>query len=81
MAAKGLLYPSTFAFDGVTQDDFLQVRAPEEIREIFRKVGAEFADSQFERLCSMASAQFGALSADSFRHAWNKAKFEAEQGQ
>jgi hypothetical protein len=77
--AKGLLYPSTFAFDGVSQEDFLQVRPPEEIRELFKRVGAEFSDSQFDRLCSMASSQFGALSADSFRHAWNKTKFEQEQ--
>jgi len=76
--ARGLLYPSTFAFDGVAQEDFLQVRPPEQIREIFRRVGAEFSDSQFDRLCDMAAQQFGALSADSFRHAWNKFKFETD---
>lgn len=81
VAAKGLLYPSTFAFDGVSQEDFLQVRPPEQIREIFRRIGAEFSDSQFDRLCQMAAQQFGVLSADSFRHAWNKYKFENEQAQ
>jgi len=79
VAAKGLLYPSVFAFDGVTEDDFLQVRPKEEVREVFRRVGAEFTDEQFEELCLVAQNEFGGLSADSFRHAWNKAKFAQQR--
>lgn len=70
--AKGLLYPSKYAYDGVEEEEFLQARAPQEVREIFAKMGMSFSDSTFERLCEMAVRDFGALSVDSLRHAYNK---------
>lgn len=73
---KGLLYPSRFAMDGVEQDDFIRVRPKEDIRVLFRKLGAEFDEKTFARLCDLAERDFGGLSADSFRHAWNKSRFE-----
>lgn len=73
---KGLLYPSRFAVDGVDEQDFVAVRSADEIRDIFARMGAEFEDGQFERLCDMACRDFGGLSADSFRHAWNKSRLE-----
>lgn len=73
---KGLLYPSRFSVDGVEHEDFIMVRPREEIRELYRKLGAEFDDVQFARLCELAERDFGGLSADSFRHAWNKVRFD-----
>lgn len=73
---KGLLYPSRFAIDGVDHEDFVMVRPKEDIRVLFQKLGAEFDDRTFHRLCELAEKDFGGLSADSFRHAWNKSRFD-----
>lgn len=74
--AQGLLYPSKFAYDGVHENEFTTQRQPEEVREIFRKMGQEFSDSQFNRICDVAVRDFSVLSADSFRHAHNKLRMD-----
>jgi hypothetical protein len=70
--AKGLLYPSKFAHDGVDESEFTRERSREEIRVIFSKMGYTYSDSQFSRTCDVAARDFGCLSADSFRNAYNK---------
>jgi hypothetical protein len=73
---QDLVFPSRFAFDGVEQEDFVMVRPRGEVRTLFKALGAEFSDEHFVRLCEMAERDFGGLSADSFRHAWNKSRFD-----
>jgi len=70
--AKGLLYPSTFTFDGVAESEFLLIRSEGEIRVLFERMGLKFDTGSFKAICDRARRDFGALSADSFRHAWNK---------
>lgn len=79
MNAKGLLYPAKYAFDGIAESDFLLVRPEGEVRELFRRMGQEFDDVTFNTVCEVAKRDFGALSADSFRHALNKCRFEEEE--
>lgn len=76
--AKGLLYPSKFAHDGVEESDFLRGREPLEIRQLFLKMGTAFSDAHFDRICETAKADFQVLSCDSFRHAYNKMKLEGQ---
>jgi len=78
--SKGLLYPSTYAAGGISEEDFLQERSPAQVRAVFAKMGTQFADEEFDHICQMAVSDFGALSVDSFRHAWNKSKYEARRG-
>lgn len=75
--AQGLLNPGRFAYDGVDDEDFVAVRSRNEVRDIFKRIGAVFLEPQFQRLCDKAESDFGGLSADSFRHAWNKERMEA----
>jgi len=75
--SKGLLYPSKYAYDGVPEKAFVCERRPEEIRELNLKMGLQFTDAKFERICNQAKEDFGALSANSFRHAYNKLRMEA----
>jgi hypothetical protein len=74
--AKGLLYPSKFAYDGVQEEEFLRERSKEEVREVFSKLGKTFSDSHFERIAEVAARDFNVLSVDSFRHAMNKLTLE-----
>lgn len=71
---KGLLYPSQFAFEGINEEDFLKQRTPDQIRAVFKTLGMEFAPMQFQRIVDLAVARYGALSVDSFRHAWNQVR-------
>jgi len=76
--SKGLLYPSKFAYDGVAESEFLCDRDPVEIRELYLKMGMGFTDEKFERVCQQARQDFGGvLSANSFRHAYNKLTMNA----
>lgn len=70
--AKGLLYPSKFSRDGVDESEFLRERSKDEIRVIFTKMGYTFSDTQFHRCVDIAVRDFGCLSADSFRNAYNR---------
>lgn len=70
--AQGLLYPNRFAHDGVNNSDFLAIRDQQEIRELFRRIGQNWSDEEFQSLCDAAERDFGGISADSVRHAWNK---------
>lgn len=74
---KGLLYPTRFAVDGVDEEDFIAVRSKQEVRDIYIRMGVTYEDAQFDRLCDMATRDFGGLSVDSFRHAWNKSRMES----
>jgi len=75
---KGLIYPENFACDGVSEEDFRIQRTPNQIRAVFKAMGAEFTDAEFQRICELASKLYeGVLSVDSFRHAWNKSRNEA----
>jgi hypothetical protein len=76
MNAFQLLYPTKFVAEGVTADDFYKQRQPEEIKEIFSKIGEVISESDFKRCCDLATSEFGALSVDSFRHSWNKVKLQ-----
>jgi len=71
---RTVIYPSAHAHKGVGATDFLRERSPEEVRLVFAKMGAEFSDEEFSDLCSAAARDYGALSVDSFRHAWNAAR-------
>jgi len=75
--SKGLLYPSKYAYDGVAEEAFVCERQPGEIRELNLKMGLQFTDAKFERICKAAEQDFGILSANSFRHAYNKLRMEA----
>lgn len=77
--AKGLLYPSAYTFEGVSESDFLLVRSASEIKELFERMGQSFEEGLFARACEAAKRDFGALSADSFRHALNKIQFEEQE--
>lgn len=70
---KGLLYPSAYAGEGVNEEDFLRGRQPAQIRQVFETLGLRMDDEQFNRVASLAQQRYGALSVDSFRHAWNQA--------
>lgn len=74
---KGLLYPSQFAFEGVNEEDFLRERSAESVRIVFRALGLQFPDQQFEQLVTLARQRYGALSVDSFRHCWNQVRLGA----
>jgi hypothetical protein len=73
------LYPSAYTFDGVSESDFLLVRSAPEIRALFSRMGQEFDDALFDKAVEAAKRDFGALSADSFRHALNKISFEENE--
>jgi len=77
---KGLLYPSAYAAGGISEEDFLQERSAAQVRTVFARMGTQFSDEEFEAICQTAVSDFGALSVDSFRHAWNKSKYEARRG-
>ena len=73
---RGLLYPSQFAFEGINEEDFLRQRTPDQIKSVFKTLGMEFSPSQFDRIVALAISRYGALSVDSFRHAWNQVRLE-----
>jgi hypothetical protein len=70
----GLLYPSQFATAGVNEEDFLSQRDAQQVRSVFSTLGVQFTDKQFDRVSSLAQQRYGALSVDSFRHAWNQVR-------
>jgi len=69
--ASGLLRPSRFSTIGVTDEDFLMMRSPQEIREIFANVGQNFSDDNFARIFWRASngGAHREVSVESFRRA------------
>lgn len=79
--ARGLLYPSAYTFDGISESDFLLVRPDAEVRELFARMGQTFDDNTFATICETARRDFGALSADSCRHAMNKLNFQEREKQ
>jgi hypothetical protein len=76
--SQRLLFPSNYSYTGVDDEDFMKQRAPEDVRNVFSKIGASFSDDEFKRICDKAQKDYGSLSVDSFRHAWNRLKIEGE---
>lgn len=69
--AKGLLFPSKYATQGLREVDFLKQRTEEDIREIFKRAAGNLTEDEFVALCDAARKNFGQLSVDSFRRVLN----------
>jgi len=74
--AQFLLYPPQFAYSGVEDEDFLQARSQEEIREMFESIGYKLEDETFAAIW-MHAAKYtdhnadGVVSVEEFRSALN----------
>lgn len=68
--ALGLITPNKFAFDGLTEADFIDQRDEQDIREIFEAIGQHYTDQQFGAIIDNVNQMFeGHLCVESFRGA------------
>jgi hypothetical protein len=67
--AYGLMYPSVYSSRGVFERDFFRSRGPQEVREVFQRVGVEMPDQVFQEVWQEAERRDprGEVSIESFR--------------
>jgi EF-hand domain-containing family member B len=78
--AFALLHPAQFAGMGVADEDFIELRTRDEIKEIFKAINVELEDYEFNLICERAEAAYkfkaskgnGTLTVESFRQAYNE---------
>jgi EF-hand domain-containing family member B len=78
--AFALLHPAQFAGMGVADEDFIELRERDEVRDIFKQAGIEVSDDAFSRICGRAEEAYkykaskgsGTLTVESYRHAYNE---------
>jgi len=73
--SKGLLYPRVHSWHGISAEDFLLERTPDELRTIMKAAGEDFTDAEFKKVSDLAIKESGVLSVDSYRHALNFERF------
>lgn len=76
-SAQSLLQPSRFAVVGVDHKDFVEQRPPQEIRDIFEKIGISLDDHEFAQVWKRAATAYdlnddGIVSIEEFRLAINE---------
>lgn len=71
--AFNLLHPATYHALNLDDEDFTNVRAKEDIRQIFESINYSFTDEEFEKIYSHAAQQDanGEVSVESFRNCMN----------
>jgi len=84
-SAQSLLQPSRFAVVGVDHKDFVETRGPEEIRDIFEKIGVRLDDHEFAQVWRRAATHYdlnedGIVSIEEFRLALNEYDDAREEG-
>jgi hypothetical protein len=67
--AYGLMYPSIYSSREVFERDFFRSRGPQEVREVFQRVGVEMPDQVFQEVWQEAERRDprGEVSIESFR--------------
>ena len=78
--AFALLHPAQFAGMGVDDEDFIELRTRDDVKDIFKTCGIELDDDSFCRICERAESGFkfaaskgqGSLTVESFRRAYNE---------
>ena len=78
--AFALLHPAQFAGMGVADEDFIEFRTRDEIREIFKAINVDLEDYEFNLICERAEVAYkfkaskgtGTLTVESFRQAYNE---------
>jgi len=84
-SAQSLLQPSRFAVVGIDHKDFVDQRPPEEIRDIFEKVGISLDDHEFAQVWKRAATAYdlngdGIVSIEEFRLAINEYDDARDEG-
>lgn len=85
VSAQALIQPSRFAPVGVDDTDFVAQRPPEEIRDIFEKIGISLDDHEFSQVWKRAATGYdlngdGIVSVEEFRLAINEYDDARETG-
>ena len=65
---------------GVADEDFIELRERDEVRDIFKQAGIEVSDDAFSRICGRAEEAYkykaskgsGTLTVESYRQAYNE---------